>query len=84
MDFRKEMFFLSTNMKAEVLKELSESTNKQGYSYLFASTSEGESKVHVRGDISDEDAMNVVLAIIRKLSERYGVELILRTIKDII
>jgi hypothetical protein len=84
MDFRKEMIFLSTSMKAEVLKELCESTNKQGYSYLFASTTKDESEVHVRGDISDEDAMNVAIAIIRKLSARYGVELILRTIKDII
>ena len=78
------MIFLSNNTRAEVLKELYETINKRGYSFLFASTTDDESKVHVRGDISDEDAFNVAMAILNKLSARYGVELILKTIKEII
>lgn len=75
---------MSTQMRAEVLKELLETTNKRGYSFLFASTSENESEMHVRGDISDENAFNVALAILRKLASRYGVELVLKTVKELL
>lgn len=73
---------MSFSVKAEVIKELYESTNRPRYSFLFASTSKDDDSVHVRADISDEDAMNVALAILRRLAETYTVESILREIKN--
>ena len=72
---------MSNNMRVEVLKELYETINKSDYSFLFASTTKGDDSVHVRADISDEDAMNVALSILRRLAETYTVESILREIK---
>lgn len=72
---------MSTRTKVEVLKELYESTNIAGYSFLFASTSKSDDSIHVRADISDDDAMNVAIAILRRLAETYTVESILREIK---
>ena len=72
---------MSIRTRAEVIKELYETTNKQDYGFLFASTSKSDDNIHVRADISDEDAMNVALSILRRLAETYTVESILREIK---
>jgi len=72
---------MSTKTKVEVIRELYESVNKPRYSFLFASTSKEDDSIHVRADISDEDAMNVALAILRRLAETYTEESILREIK---
>lgn len=73
---------MSIRIRAEVLKELYETTNTPGYSFLFASTSKSDDSIHVKADISDDDAMNVALAILRRLAETYTVESILREIKN--
>lgn len=73
---------MSIQTRVEVLKELYETTNTPGYSFLFASTSKSDDSIHVKADISDDDAMNVALAILRRLSETYSVESILREIKN--
>lgn len=72
---------MSIRIRAEVLKELYE-TDTPGYSFLFASTSKSDDSIHVKADISDDDAMNVALAILRRLAETYSVESILREIKN--
>lgn len=72
---------MSIQTRVEVLKELYETTNTPGYSFFFASTSKSDDSIHVRADISDEDAMNVAIAILRRLAETYTVESILREIK---
>lgn len=73
---------MSIRTRAEVIKELYETTNKSDYSFLFASTSKSDDAIHVRADISDDDAMNVAIAILRRLAETYTVESILREIKN--
>lgn len=72
---------MSLSVRAEVIRELYESTNRSSYSFLFASTSKDDKDIHVRANISDEDAMNVAFAILKRLAETYTVESILREIK---
>lgn len=77
------MIFLSTRTQAgEVIGELVANFGNPKHSYLFASTSKEEDTIHVRANMSDDDAMNVALAILRRLAETYTVESILRNVEE--